>query len=179
MALAICKRSRQHSLGILAKCISPLMIWNGFPSSRNSPGPILKVWDWAFTPHDSNMKQATREKIFVFMFFLVILVILLAFLHRRYGSRSPDEACVKCFADNIHSIFVNRYSTFIPSFPCNKYQHPFFQVVFEGEKPEKNQPGGAIYGATEESRRDAVLLRDYARDHHSQPHSQVHCNEQG
>jgi hypothetical protein len=44
IALAILIRCRQYSRGILAGCISPLMIRKGFPSSKNSCFPKEKLW---------------------------------------------------------------------------------------------------------------------------------------
>jgi hypothetical protein len=49
MAFAIWMRFLQYILGIRAGCISPLMIWNGLPFSKNSVFPNEKVFfgDWA------------------------------------------------------------------------------------------------------------------------------------
>ena len=46
IAFAIFIRCRQYSLGILAGCISPLMIWNGLPSSRKSFFDRVNWWFW-------------------------------------------------------------------------------------------------------------------------------------
>ncbi len=57
IALAILILCRQYSCGMRAGCISPLMIWNGFPSNKNSDLLNLKA---CLTCADDGLQPAIK-----------------------------------------------------------------------------------------------------------------------